>query len=606
MQTKKSPFLAVRVLKQYGLQASARKLLSKAKKRGTISPEEVAELLPATPMGKRELNKAITKIAEFLDALNISILIERPRKASQKNGHLRKTKPEVPSEQVEVNGLISDGDTVPELVFEEENKDGPSIYYRQVFKYPRLSHEEVVHLSHRVRTRNNTRARNKLVVHNLRLVLKIANWYRGRGLDYDDLVQEGNIGLMTAAERYDGRKGFQFSTYSSWWIRQGIARAVANFCSMIRVPVHAQETGQKILKISTDLFQQLGREPFVEEIAARAGITPERVTQLLNRFKIPVVSFDEIINEDKANTDTSARTNYIPDTKFLKPSRFLEAKEELDEATLDVRFFLALLAELDLSERDKEAFRMYYGLGEDRRQNHTHESIGNIIGVTHQAVWVVIDKVWKKLHKADAVFDQASLIAELERIHSLEDIVGVEAVFEVTSADRERARQVLEAILSTQLPLELSPAALLERESKVLGSKGVSFEQIIKAVEKCSGVSEKQIIEHGRIPKVAHARKIAMYLMREDLEWSLPKIAKKFDGRDHTTVMSNCGKIKALMAKDSPARRMIEQIRADYRGEIVKTAPSRPVNEKADGKLKNLAADLAIGLGATLVTNHGS
>ncbi len=604
MQTKLSPFLSRSVLKQYGLQASASKPLSKAQKRGTISPEGISELLPVTLQDQKGLNKAISKVAELLDALKISILVERPQKAYQKNGHSQTKTAGPPPEKVKVNGSTSNGDTVPELVLNGENDGGQSsIYYRQVSQYPLLSHEEVVHLSRRVCTRKDTRARNKLVVHNLRLVLKIARWYLNRGLDYDDLVQEGNVGLMTAAERYDGRKGFQFSTYSHWWIRQSITRAIANCCSTIRVPVHSQEAGQKILKISADLFQQLGREPSVEEIAARAKVAANVVTKVLARFRIPTVSLDEIINDGEANTETTL-ANYIPDTKFIKPSRALEAKEELDEAILDMRFFFALLAELDWPERNKEAFRMYYGFGEDRRQDHVLESIGEVMGVTRERIRQIIVQTWTRLLNVDAVFDEASFLAELERIHSLEDIVGMEAVLEVTPADKERARQVIEKtkMVATLPPEELTAIGLLEREPQIPCPKG---EQIIKAVERCSGVSEKLIVGRGRGRKVALARQIAMYLVREDLEWSLAKVGARF-GRDYTTVLSNCNKIRILMDKDSPAGKMIEQIRADYRGEIAKTAPSQPVNEKVGSELEKLAADLAIGLGATLVTKNGS
>jgi hypothetical protein len=147
---------------------------------------------------------------------------------------------------------------------------------------------------------------------------------------------------------------------------------------------------------------------------------------------------------------------------------------------------------------------------------------------------------------------------------------------------------------------------LLEPESEVLGPKGLSFEQIIRAVERCLGVSEEQIVAYGRIKKVALARQVAMYLAREDLGWHLSKIGARLGGRDHTTVGSNCNRIRALMNDDPFTRELVEQIRADYPGEIAKTVLPRPVNGAADGKLYELASGLATALGATLVTKNGS
>ncbi len=222
--------------------------------------------------------------------------------------------------------------------------------------------------------------KNRLIQANLRLVINIAKKYLNRGLSFLDLIQEGNMGLMKAAEKYDYQKGYKFSTYSTWWIRQAITRAIADYARTIRVPVHVLETMNKITKVTISLFQELGREPNLEEISSKAGLPLEKVRKIMK------VSNEPISIETPIGDDESKLGDFIADPK--SPSPFgelvgLSLKEEIDKVLST------------LTPREEKVIRMRLGIGE--KTDYTLEEVGEVFGLTRERIRQIEAKALRKL-----------------------------------------------------------------------------------------------------------------------------------------------------------------------------------------------------------------
>ena len=261
-----------------------------------------------------------------------------------------------------------------------ESTDPVRQYLREIGKYPLLDAEEEVELAKNFE-KGLKRAKDKLIESNLRLVVSIAKKYIGRGLSLLDLIQEGNQGLIRAVEKYDWRRGFKFSTYATWWIRQAITRAIADQARTIRIPVHMVETINKLYRTSQRLMQNLGREPSPEEIGEELGIPADRVREI---FKISqeVTSLDTKVGED----EDSSLGDFIADESQPSPvdaaSRQL-LKDHLDEV-LDT-----------LSEREAKVLELRFGL--DGGQPRTLEEVGKVFGVTRERIRQIEAKALRKL-----------------------------------------------------------------------------------------------------------------------------------------------------------------------------------------------------------------
>ena len=253
-------------------------------------------------------------------------------------------------------------------------------YLREIGRYRLLTAEEEVDFAKRIE-KADKRAKDKLTQANLRLVVSIAKKYVGRGLTLLDLIQEGNQGLIRAVEKYDWRKGFKFSTYATWWIRQAITRAIADQARTIRIPVHMVETINKLFRISRRLMQELGREPTVEEIAEEMEMQPDRVREI---FKIAqeVTSIDAKVGED----EDSVLGDFIEDTSQLSPVD--QASRELLKESLEEVFST-------LSEREAKVLKLRFGLNGNKPM--TLEEVGREFGVTRERIRQIEAKALRKL-----------------------------------------------------------------------------------------------------------------------------------------------------------------------------------------------------------------
>lgn len=278
----------------------------------------------------------------------------------------------------EHEGLPPDDDlTLPQGLSVD---DPVRMYLKEIGRVPLLSTEEEIELAHKVQ-QGDEEAKRKLAEANLRLVVSIARRYVGRGMLFLDLIQEGNMGLMKAVEKFDHTKGYKFSTYATWWIRQAITRAIADQARTIRIPVHMVEMINKVIRVSRQLLQEFGREPTSEEIAAVMGLTPDKVREIMKISQDPV-SLDTPIGEE----NDSHLGDFIEDQEVPAPTDSA-AYELLKEHLQDV---------LDsLTEREENVLRLRFGLDDGRAR--TLEEVGKVFGVTRERIRQIEAKALRKL-----------------------------------------------------------------------------------------------------------------------------------------------------------------------------------------------------------------
>lgn len=258
--------------------------------------------------------------------------------------------------------------------------DPVRMYLKEIGRVPLLSADDEVDLAKRIEN-GDEEAKRRLAEANLRLVVSIAKRYVGRGMLFLDLIQEGNMGLIKAVEKFDHTKGYKFSTYATWWIRQAITRAIADQARTIRIPVHMVETINKLIRVSRQLLQELGREPMPEEIAKEMDLSTEKVREIMKIAQEPV-SLETPIGEE----DDSHLGDFIEDQEALAPAD-AAAYELLKEQLEDV---------LDtLTEREENVLRLRFGLDDGRTR--TLEEVGKVFGVTRERIRQIEAKALRKL-----------------------------------------------------------------------------------------------------------------------------------------------------------------------------------------------------------------
>ncbi len=279
----------------------------------------------------------------------------------------------------ESQNIIDLDDSVPDVI---GLSDSVRMYLKEMGKYPLMTAEQEVECAKKIE-QGDVAAKEELAEANLRLVVSIAKKYLGRGMSFLDLIQEGNIGLMKAVERFDYRKGYNFSTYATWWIKQAITRAIADQARTIRIPVHMVDTINKVMRAQRELLNELGREPELEEIAERMGLTSEKVNEVLKLAQEPV-SLETPIGEE----EDSHLGDFIQDEHIATPV----------QAATNTLLREKLIEVMDsLSDREKKVLIMRYGL--DDGKERTLEEVGKEFNVTRERIRQIEAKaLWKIKH----------------------------------------------------------------------------------------------------------------------------------------------------------------------------------------------------------------
>ncbi|HEY4440321.1 MAG TPA: RNA polymerase sigma factor RpoD [Candidatus Elarobacter sp.] len=359
---------------QIPLEDQIKKLLAVGKKRGTLTYEEINAVFDnVEDVAPERMDDLLEEIA----SLGIEIVEEQAKDEKQSEGDNEKEEETIPA------GLALD--------------DPVRMYLKEIGRVPLLSMDDERRLAMSIEAgekealKNGTAdnrivlegedSKRKLTEANLRLVVSIAKKYVGRGMLFLDLIQEGNLGLIRAVEKFDYRKGYKFSTYATWWIRQAITRALADQARTIRIPVHMVETINRLIKISRQLLQELGRDPTVEEIASEMGLTPEKVREVIKISQEPI-SLETPIGEE----EDSHLGDFIEDQEAVAPAEAASVmllKEKMQDVLKN------------LTERERKVLVLRFGL-EDGHQR-TLEEVGQEFGVTRERIRQIEAKALRKL-----------------------------------------------------------------------------------------------------------------------------------------------------------------------------------------------------------------
>ena len=335
-------------------------LLDKGKKSGTLTYKEIMDEIEHIELSTEQ----IEKIYEVLESMGIEVL-------GQVKATTEVVEEDEEEEEEEIDLSVPEGIAIDDPV---------RMYLKEIGKVPLLSSEDEISLAQRIENGDQI-AKKKLAEANLRLVVSIAKRYVGRGMLFLDLIQEGNLGLIKAVEKFDYRKGYKFSTYATWWIRQAITRAIADQARTIRIPVHMVETINKLIRVQRQLLQELGRDPQPEEIAKVMELPVEKVREIQKIAQEPV-SLETPIGEE----EDSHLGDFIPDEDALAPAEaaaFTMLKEQLINV-LDT-----------LTPREEKVLRLRFGLDDGRAR--TLEEVGKEFNVTRERIRQIEAKALRKL-----------------------------------------------------------------------------------------------------------------------------------------------------------------------------------------------------------------
>jgi RNA polymerase primary sigma factor len=345
-------------------------LVAKGKKKGKLDQREVFSIIPDTPENTDTLDRLYTELAEN----NIPMIATTE---PSKEGFVDEWVTEAEPEEEET--------VVPEdtSYIDDIADDSVRLYLREIGKIPLLTAPEELALAQRV-VSGEKKAKDQMAEANMRLVVSIAKRYVGRGLDLLDLIQEGNTGLLRAVEKFDPDRGFKFSTYATWWIRQAITRAIADQARTIRIPVHMVETINKLLRTQRRLTQELNREPTNEEIAAAMEMDVDKVEHIM-KIKQDISSLDASVRDDE---EDSVLGDFIEDEDAKPPSE--SASEQLLKE--QVKQILGTL-----TEREQKILKLRFGLEDGK--SHTLEEVGQEFSVTRERIRQIEAKALAKLRK---------------------------------------------------------------------------------------------------------------------------------------------------------------------------------------------------------------
>ena len=340
------------------MSARVRELIETGKSKGVLTYKEIIEMLGDVELSPEQFDR----ILDTLSGLNIEVIKEDAIPDAELLAE---------TEEEEIDISVPEGISIDDPV---------RMYLKEIGKVPLLTADEEIELAKRMEEGDED-AKHRLCEANLRLVVSIAKRYVGRGMLFLDLIQEGNLGLIKAVEKFDYRKGYKFSTYATWWIRQAITRAIADQARTIRIPVHMVETINKTIRVSRQLLQELGHDPSAEEIAAEMDMPVDKVRDILKIAQEPV-SLETPIGEE----EDSHLGDFIPDEDASEPSEaasFSLLREQLEEV-LDT-----------LAPREKKVLELRFGIVDGRTR--TLEEVGKEFNVTRERIRQIEAKALRKL-----------------------------------------------------------------------------------------------------------------------------------------------------------------------------------------------------------------
>ena len=370
------------------LESIEEKILKKAEKEGSVSEKEVIEYCEKNHVSEEDEDA----LFDWLQEQGIEVYTDALMDAEEENSEDSvdedvNEESDEDSEEDESDSDESDEASQPEYVLtgrDKKSSDSVKAYLQEIGSIPLLTAQQEVDLAHRVQ-QGDAEAKDMMIRANLRLVVSMARSYINRGLSFQDLIQEGNIGLMRAVEKYDPDKGFRFSTYATWWIRQSLVRAIADQSRDIRIPVHMTELISRVNKTQRELNQELDREPTPEEIAERLKLPVEKINDVM-RFAMDTVSLETPAGDE----ENSSLGDFIQDDKAISASEVLNneyIKEQINE----------MLSELP--PREEQIIRMRFGLDGTGRPK-TLEEVGKYCHVTRERIRQIESKALRRMHRA--------------------------------------------------------------------------------------------------------------------------------------------------------------------------------------------------------------
>ena len=371
------------------LESIEEKILKKAEKEGSVSEKEVIEYCEKNHVSEEDEDA----LFDWLQEQGIEVYTDALMDAEEENSEdsvdedVNEESDEDSEEEEPDSDESDEAASEPEYVLtgrDKESSDSVKAYLQEIGSIPLLTAQQEVDLAHRVQ-QGDAEAKDMMIRANLRLVVSMARSYINRGLSFQDLIQEGNIGLMRAVEKYDPDKGFRFSTYATWWIRQSLVRAIADQSRDIRIPVHMTELISRVNKTQRELNQELDREPTPEEIAERLKLPVEKINDVM-RFAMDTVSLETPAGDE----ENSSLGDFIQDDKAISASEVLNneyIKEQINE----------MLSELP--PREEQIIRMRFGLDGTGRPK-TLEEVGKYCHVTRERIRQIESKALRRMHRA--------------------------------------------------------------------------------------------------------------------------------------------------------------------------------------------------------------